>query len=206
MRQHCTVLVLVGNHRLLVGILAESDISHTELPIHSLFVWDTDQGCSASCSSHATEAARVRATTAPWWSFGHCWPLSHVIGVLLHIVSGCVSWWETTSHLLGLSNRLSCWGSCLVLLHSKDKFLHNVLMELIIFCASSFRLLDPRIDREESGLIELLRFHECGDPVFLSLLDILNYVLLIHQVLFIFTEVLGADILDLVKLLIVLAL
>lgn len=93
-----------------------------------------------------------------------------------------------------------------MLLHGEDKFLHNVLMELIIFGASSFRLLDPRIDREKSGLIELLGFHECGDPVFLSLLEILNYVLLIHQVLFIFTEVLGADILDLVKLLIVLAL
>ena len=79
-------------------------------------------------------------------------------------------------------------------------------MELIVFCASCFRLLDPRIDREKSGLIELLGFHECSDPVFLSLLEILDYVLLIHQVLFIFTEVLGANIFNLVKLLIVLAL
>ena len=197
MRQHSSVLGLVRHHRLLIRIPAESDISNTELPVDSLFVRDTDQGCSTSSSSYATKAARVRTTTAPWWLFGYCLPLSHVIGALLHIFSSCVSWWETTRHLLGLS-RLCLWSSCLVLLHGEDKFLQYILMELIIVCASSFRLLDPCIYWEESGLVELLGFHKCCDPVFLSFLEILNDVLLIHQVFFIFTKVLSTNIFYLV--------
>lgn len=93
--------------------------------------------------------------------------------------------------------------SRLMLLHRENQFFQHVLKELIVFSPSSLRLLNPRVNREQSRLVELLRLHQSGDPVFLSLLQILNDVLLVHQVFLVFAKVLGAHIFNLVKLFIV---
>ncbi len=46
-----------------------------------------------------------------------------------------------------------------MLFNRENKLLHDVFVELIVVDASRLLLLDPRIDREESGLVELLWFH-----------------------------------------------
>ena len=91
-----------------------------------------------------------------------------------------------------------------MLFNRENKLLHDVFVELIVVGASRLLLLDPRIDREESGLVELLGFHQGRNPILLSLLKILNDILLIHQVLLVLAEVLCADIFYLVQLLVVL--
>lgn len=91
-----------------------------------------------------------------------------------------------------------------MLFNRENKLLHDVFVELIVICASGFLLFDPRINREESGLIELLWLHQSRDPILLSLLKILDDVLLMHQMLLVLAEVLCADIFYLVQLLIVL--
>ena len=85
-----------------------------------------------------------------------------------------------------------------MLFNRKNELLHDVFVELIVVSASRLLLLDPRIDREESGLVQLLGFHQSRDPILLSLLKILNDILLIHQVLLVLAEVLCADIFYLV--------
>ena len=85
-----------------------------------------------------------------------------------------------------------------MLFNCEYKLLHDVFVELIVVGASRLLLLDPRIDREESGLVQLLGFHQSRDPILLSLLKILNDILLIHQVLLVLAEVLCADIFYLV--------
>jgi len=85
-----------------------------------------------------------------------------------------------------------------MLFNRENKLLHDVFVELIVVGASRLLLLDPRIDREESGLVQLLGFHQSRDPILLSLLKILNDILLIHQVLLVLAEVLCADIFYLV--------
>jgi hypothetical protein len=93
-----------------------------------------------------------------------------------------------------------------MLFHCKYKFLNHVFEELIVIGPCRLRLLDPCIDREEPRLIELLRLNKGSDPVLLPFLKIFNDVLLIHQVFFILTEVLGANIFNFVKLLVILLL
>lgn len=85
-----------------------------------------------------------------------------------------------------------------MLFNRENELLHDVFVELIVVGASRFLLFDPRINREESGLVELLGFHQGRDPILLSLLKILNDILLIHQVLLVLAEVLCADIFYLV--------
>ena len=85
-----------------------------------------------------------------------------------------------------------------MLFNRENKLLHDVFVELIVVGASRLLFLDPRIDREESGLVELLGFHQGRDPILLSFLKILNDILLIHQMLLVLAEVLCADIFYLV--------
>jgi len=92
----------------------------------------------------------------------------------------------------------------LILLHCKNQLFHYVLEELTVFSPGNFRFLNPRVNTEQTCLIKLLRLNECGDPVLLSFLKILDNLLLVHKVLFIFGEVLCANIFNLVKFLIIL--
>lgn len=85
-----------------------------------------------------------------------------------------------------------------MLFNRENKLLHDVFVELIVVSASRLLFLDPRIDREEPGLVELLGFHQGCDPILLSLLKIFYDILLIHQVLLVLAEVLCADIFYLV--------
>jgi hypothetical protein len=61
-----------------------------------------------------------------------------------------------------------------------------------------FAFLQPSVDTEKSGLVDLLWFDESVDPVFLPFLQCLYNVLLIEQVLFVFGEILGAYVFNLI--------
>lgn len=90
-----------------------------------------------------------------------------------------------------------------MLFNGVNKLLSGVPHELQIDLANFLSLFDPSLNCKEPGLVELLRFDQLLHPVFLTLLESLDKVLLVDEVLLILAEILRTDVLDFVKFLVI---
>jgi len=90
-----------------------------------------------------------------------------------------------------------------MLLDSKNELLERVPLELIIFNPLHLPFPEPGINAIEFSLINLLWFDKRIHPIFLSFLETLHQILLLHQMFLILSEVLGTNILNFLHLLIV---
>ena len=90
-----------------------------------------------------------------------------------------------------------------MLLEGKNKFFYGVLLELVIFGSDLFIFIQATVNAKETGLVDFLGLDDGVDPVLLSFLETLDELLLLHQVLLILAEIVGADILNLFHLLVV---
>jgi len=94
----------------------------------------------------------------------------------------------------------------LVLLHREDQLFKKVLEELLVLAAGEFTLAHPRVQREQARLVELLGLEKSVDPLLLALLHHFDLVLLLDEAPLVLFEVAGANILNLVELLVILIL
>ena len=106
---------------------------------------------------------------------------------------------------------VSLWRSCclprhLLLLHSINELLKGVSHELQVLQPRKLTLFNARVDGEETRLVHLLWFYQSIDPVLLPLFKRLDHLRLMQQVFLIFAEILGADVFNLSKFLVILAL
>ena len=94
----------------------------------------------------------------------------------------------------------------LVLLHREDQLFKEVLEELLVLSAGEFTLANPRVQREQARLVELLGLEKRVDPLLLALHHHFDLVLLLDEAPLVLFEVAGANILNLVELLVILVL
>ena len=110
------------------------------------------------------------------------------------------------SALLVSLRRSSCLPRHLLLLHRINELLEGVSHELQVLQPRKLALFNARVDGEETRLVHLLGFDQSIDPVLLPLFKRLDHLRLMQQVFLIFAEILGTDVFNLSKLLVVLAL
>ena len=103
--------------------------------------------------------------------------------------------------LLGFLRRVAM--RYLHLFECVDQLFDGLFQEFNILYLQSLIFLHPCFDWEQSGLVELLRFDNHFNPSFLLLLNVLNNILMIYQVFFIFGEILSTDVFKLRQLFIV---
>ena len=90
------------------------------------------------------------------------------------------------------------------LLDCVDQLFDCLLEEVDLSHFDLLILGNPCLNCIKSSLVQLLRFNQHLDPLFLLSLKIFNNSLMINQMLLIFGEILRTDILNLLKLLIIL--
>ena len=102
-----------------------------------------------------------------------------------------------------ISSRVSNTSRNLLLLYGIDQLLDGLLDKVEVLHFHGFVFFHSGFDGEKSCLIQLLRFENHFDPLFLLFFEICHDCLVINQVLFILREILGTYVFDLFQLFVV---